>query len=150
MIQKIKKLSDYLIKPTYVTGIWTSTQRSNFYERDDVLMYSKIGSVLNLPAAGPIFESQIAPGRGPGLTTRGQLPVTVLMAQTFCDIGKALKFSFWCFEIAEFPNGIIDFGSLCLSTKLAVALSTAATRTCALLLFPFFFAGDLEETNVVT
>ena len=37
-----------------------------------------------------------------------------------------------------------------LSTKLAVALSTAATSTWALLDFPFFFWGDLEETNVVT
>ena len=37
-----------------------------------------------------------------------------------------------------------------LSTKLAVARSTAATKTWALLDFPFFFCGDFEETNVVT
>ena len=36
------------------------------------------------------------------------------------------------------------------STKFAVALSTAATRTCARLDLPFFFCGDFEETKVVT
>ena len=36
------------------------------------------------------------------------------------------------------------------STKLAVAFSTAATKTCARLDLPFFFCGDLEETRVVT
>ena len=37
-----------------------------------------------------------------------------------------------------------------LSTKLAVALSTAATRTWARFDLPFFFCGDFEETKVVT
>ena len=37
-----------------------------------------------------------------------------------------------------------------LSTKFSVALSTAATRTMALLDFPFLFVGDFELTRIVT
>ena len=36
------------------------------------------------------------------------------------------------------------------STKFAVAFSTAATKTWALLDLPFFFWGDLDDTSVVT
>ena len=36
------------------------------------------------------------------------------------------------------------------STKLAVARSTAATKTWARLDLPFFFCGDFDDTNVVT